>query len=144
MAFTVQVLARRFAFLLPNLVLLLPNPAEFGDSEQADRVEIHAERRGNTHVAGWRIYAEMEILDVFLHDIHSDFAKLYTAGHQYSRCALTIRKMRSTSVTSCNTSYKALLTTISRDCTPRQPSGRVCLTASSILSARSQSLLRLL
>jgi len=41
MAFTVEILARRFAFLLPQLFLLSLDPAEFGNGKDADSVQIH-------------------------------------------------------------------------------------------------------
>ena len=50
-AFPVQVLARRLAFLLPQLRLLLLDPAELRDGEDADGVEAHARRGGDAHTA---------------------------------------------------------------------------------------------
>jgi type I restriction enzyme, R subunit len=144
MAFAVEVLARRFAFLLAELVLLLLDPAQFGNGEDADGVQAHARRGRNPHSASRWIYAEMDIPNVLQNHIHRDVAQLKPRDHQYSCCALTIKKMRSTSATSCNTSYSARLMTCSRAWTPRQPSGRVFLTVSSILTASSSFWLRLL
>src|SRR5579863_6539878 len=108
MTFPVEILAGRFAFLIRNLLLLLPDPAELRDGKQADGVKIHSKRRGDTHLSSGRVNAQMNVLDIFFDDIHGDIAELDGCGHQYSFCCLTIRKMRSTSDASCKTSYRAL------------------------------------
>src|ERR1039457_1039357 len=144
MAFAVQVLAGRFAFLLIHLSLLLPNPAELGNRKHADGVEVHAKRCGDPHLAcGW-VDTQMDVLDVLLHHVHGNLTEVDSRDHQYSFCWLTMRKMRSTSPTSCNTSCRALLMASSFAWTPRHASCRAVLTASSIRRARSRSLLRLL
>src|SRR5258708_38741973 len=45
MALTVEILARGLTFLFPKLQLLLLNPRQLGNSEDADRVLTHARRR---------------------------------------------------------------------------------------------------
>ena len=43
----------------------------------------------------------MDVLDVLEDDVDRDVAKLDLGRHQYSVCALTMRKIRSTSASSC-------------------------------------------
>ena len=50
-----------------------------------------------------RIYAEMDILDVLEHYIDRESSELKHCAHQYSACALMMRKIRSTSATFCKT-----------------------------------------
>src|SRR6266511_2641530 len=111
MAFAVQVLARRFAFLLLQLPLLSFDPVEFGNGEDSDRLEIHPQRRRDAHPPGGRINAQVDVLDVLLHHFHGDFTQFDLRDHQYSLWCLMMRKMRSTSASSCKRSYNAALMT---------------------------------
>src|SRR5258708_36322695 len=74
----------------------------------------------------------MNILDVLQHHIDSDISKFYLRHRQYSRWALTIRKILSTSDSSFRITNNAALITCSRACIPRHPSGLTRFTASSI------------
>jgi hypothetical protein len=56
----------------------------------------------------------MDILYILQHQVHCDVAEFELRDHQYSRCALMIGKMRSTSAIFPNASYNALLITCSR------------------------------
>ena len=62
---------------------------------------LHAQRRGDPHRSGRWVDAQVDVLDVLFHHLHDDFAELDRRGHQYSLCCLMMRKMRSTSSTSC-------------------------------------------
>src|ERR1017187_4262100 len=96
MAFAVEVFAGWFALLLCHLLLLLPDPAELGDGKHADGVEVHAERGGDAHFAGGGGKRSDDVLDVLFDYLHRNPAQIDCRDHQYSRCALTMRKMRST------------------------------------------------
>ena len=88
---------------------------------------IHSQRSGYPDPAGGRIHAQVNVLDVLEHHVYCDITELDLRGHQYSFCALMMRKIRSTSATSCRMSYRACLITRSRGSTPRQSSGRTLL-----------------
>src|SRR5262245_48013760 len=135
MAFTVQILARGFAFLLLEFLLLF-DPTHLGNGEDADGVEAHPGRGRNPHPAARWINAQVDVFDILEHDIRGDITERDLRDHQYSFCALMMRKMRSTSATSCKMPNKACLITRSRGSTPRQSSGRTRLTVASICSAR--------
>ena len=81
MAFAVEVLARRFAFLLSELLLLVLDPAEFGNGKDADRVEIHTQGRRDSHPSGRRVYAQVDILDVLFYHLHGDLTELDLRDH---------------------------------------------------------------
>src|SRR5262249_41061967 len=132
MAFTVQILARGFAFLLLELLLLLFDPTQLGNGEDADSVEAHPGRGRNAYPAARRVNAQVDVFDILEYDIHRYITKRHLRDHQYSFCALMMRKMRSTSATSWRMPNKARLMTRSRGSTPRQSSGRTCLTLASI------------
>src|SRR5208337_3709351 len=114
MTFEIEILARCFAFLLPQLLLLLLYPAQFGNGKYADSVEIHPQRRRDAHPSCGRINAQVDVLDVLLHHLGDDFTQVDPRDHQYSFCCSMMRNMRSTSATFCKTPYKASLTTCSR------------------------------
>src|SRR5947199_7748689 len=59
MAFSVQILAGRLAFLFLKLSLLLLDPTQLRDCEDTDGVEAHAGWCGNGRAARWWMYAEM-------------------------------------------------------------------------------------
>jgi len=42
----------------------------------------------------------MDVLDILEHHVHRNVAEFELRGHQYSECALMMRKMRSTSASS--------------------------------------------
>src|SRR5262249_18777021 len=136
MAFTVHIFARGFAFLFLEFLLLLFNPTQPGNGEDANGVEAHPGRGRNPYPAARWVNAQVDVLDVLEHDIYGDITERDLRDHQYSFCALMMRKMRSTSATSCKMPNRACLITRSRGSTPRQPSGRTCLTVASICSAR--------
>src|SRR6478672_11506639 len=106
MTFAVQIVARRFAFLIPQLLLLPLDPDHFRDCKDTNAIEAHALRCRDTHLAARRIDTEMDVLDVFEHHVHGYFAKIDLRDCQYSACALMIAKIRSTSSTFCNTSLR--------------------------------------
>src|SRR5580692_664591 len=139
MALPVQIFPRRLAFLPLKLHLLAFDPIEFRDRKDADGVEFHPLRGGDAHTASRRIYAEVDVLDVLEHNVHRNPTQIELRCHQYSRCALTTKKMRSTSATFCKISYRAALMVCSRGETPLQPSGRTSRTAVSIFSASASS-----
>lgn len=100
-AFAVEVFTRRFAFLSLEFLLLAFDPAEFGDGEDADGVEVHLRRRRDAHPAGRRVDAQVDIFDVFEHHIYGDVSQFDAIhGYQYSFWALRMRKRRSTSALS--------------------------------------------
>src|ERR1039458_10267076 len=104
MALAFEVFAGRFAFLFAHFALLLADPTEFGNGEEADSLQFHTQRGGDAHFAGGRVDAEVDVLDVLLHDIYRDAAEFDASGHQYSLCSLTIKNMRSTSASFFRTS----------------------------------------
>src|ERR1700728_4439964 len=110
----ITVLARCLTFLLPELQLLPLDPPQFRNSEDTHCVQAHPRRGRDSHAARRRIYAQVYILDVLEHHIHSDFSQGNVAHHQYSLCALMIRNRRSTSAISRKTPYKPALITCSR------------------------------
>ncbi len=114
MALALQVFPRRFAFLLPELLLLRLDPAELGDREHPDGIQFHPQRCGDAYPAGGRVDAEVDVLDVFENDVHGDVAELDLGAHQSWGCCLTMRKIRSTSALSWRISYKACWITRSR------------------------------
>ena len=75
MAFAIQVLAGRFAFLLPHFLLLLPDPAELGDGKHTDGVDTHPLRSRDPDAPRRRVNAEMDILDVLQNHIDGDVAE---------------------------------------------------------------------
>src|SRR5215510_10390113 len=101
MAFTVQILARCFAFLSLEFLLLLFDPTQPGNGKDANGVETHPERGRNPHSTARWVHAQVDVLDVLEHDIHRDVTERDLRDHQYSLCALMMRKRRSTSATSC-------------------------------------------
>ena len=62
MTLSIKILSRGFAFLLTQLLLLLFDPAQFVERKDTNRIQLHAQGRGNPHRAGWRINAQMNIL----------------------------------------------------------------------------------
>src|SRR5205814_427048 len=138
-ALPVEILPRRLPLLLPQPLLLLPDPAQLGDGEEAKRVETHPYRSGHAHPSRRRMNAQMDVLDVLEHHVHRDLTQVQLGAHQYSPCALTMWKMRSTSPTSRRTSYSARLMTSSRAWTPRHPSGRAFFTVSSMRNASANA-----
>src|ERR1022692_3670904 len=66
MALAVKVFARRFAFLLTDLGLLLPDPTELGDGKHADAIKVHAKGGGDAYLASGRVNAQVDVLDVLL------------------------------------------------------------------------------
>src|SRR5207247_3848887 len=79
------------------------------------------------------------VLDILQDHVSFDVTQPDLRHHQYSPCALMIRKMHSTSASLRRISYNAALMTCSRAWTPRHPSGRTRLTAASSFSARSST-----
>ena len=71
----VEKLARCLPRLLPQLALLLLDPGELGDREDAQGVQVHARRRGDPDLAIRRIDAEMDVLDVLEDDLHRQVAQ---------------------------------------------------------------------
>src|SRR2546425_4611653 len=138
-ALAVHVLAGCLALLRPQLRLLLSDPIQLRNGEDPDGVDAHALRGRDTDTPRWGMDAEMDVLDVLQNHVHLDVTQLELRHHQYSPCALMIRKMRSTSASSRRVSYSAALMTCSRAWTPRHPSGRTRLTAASSFSARSST-----
>src|ERR1700730_1598701 len=110
-ALTIQILARRLALLPTELLLLLLDPAQFGDRKNANCIEGHTRRGRNADLASRGIDAEVDVLDVLQDHFHRYLTELKLGHHQYSFCALMMRKMRSTSAASCNTPYNAALMT---------------------------------
>src|SRR3990167_9494787 len=144
MAFQVQIFTRGFTLLSPKLFPLFFDPSEFRDREDANQVQTHPRWGGNPDSAGWRIDAEMDVFDVLQRHIHRDLAHFYLRDHQYSLCALMMRKMRSTSASFLPKSgSNSPLMMFSRVRMPRQPSGRTLFTVSSIFNANSSFWFRL-
>ncbi len=79
MAFTVQILARGFAFLFLEFLLLLLDPTQLGNGEDANGVEAHPGRGRNPHPAARWVNAQVDVLDVLEHDIHGDITELRSA-----------------------------------------------------------------
>src|SRR5215475_11956893 len=100
MAFTVHILARSFAFLFLEFLLLLSDPSQPGNSEDANGVKAHLGRGRNPHPAARWVNAQVDVFDVLEHDIHGDTTDRDLRDHQYSFCALMMRKIRSTWATS--------------------------------------------
>src|SRR5262245_21926416 len=94
MAFSIHILARRFALLFLQLPLLLFDPGKFGDRKYANGLDAHSLRGSNSHTSCRRMHAQMDILDVFPHDVDGDIAELDSSLHQYSVCALMMRNTR--------------------------------------------------
>src|SRR5215510_9364854 len=136
MAFTVHILAQGIAFLSLEFLLLLFDPTQLGNGEDANGVEAHPGRSRDPHLAARWVNAQVDVLDVLEHNIRGDITERDLRDHQYSFCALMMRKIRSASATSCKMPNRACLITRSRGSTPRQSSGRTCLTVASICSAR--------
>src|SRR5262245_28327898 len=122
MTFPVNIFAFRLAFLCPDFLLLPTNPIELRDREEAHRLQLHSLWRGDADPADRRMHAQVDVLDVLELHLHPRATKLELCCHQYSPCASTILKMRSTSATSFNKSNNAFLMTCSRAWTPRQSS----------------------
>src|SRR5439155_665108 len=122
-----------------QLRLLLFDPIQLRNGEDSDCVDAHTLRGRDAHMARRGMDAEMDVLDVLQDHVHLDVAELDLRHHQYSPCALMIRKIRSTSASSRRMSYNAALMTCSRAWTPRHPSGRTRLTVASSFSARSNT-----
>src|SRR5688572_668743 len=96
-AFAIEILARRLALLLPQLLLLLANPLQLGDREHADRVEAHARGCGDPDAASRGMDAQVDVLDVLQDHVHGEVAQLDLRNNQYSARAFMTRKIRSTS-----------------------------------------------
>src|SRR5207245_2224396 len=138
-ALSVQVLSPRLAFLFSKYCLLSPDPFKPRDRKQTNRVDAHPCRSRNADAPRWRVNTEVDILDVLKLHIDHDVTNVQLGAHQYSLCALIIRKIRSTSPASCSTPKRPALMTCSLARTPRHASGRTLFTVSSIFSARSST-----
>jgi hypothetical protein len=82
MALPIQILAGRFPLLLAQLPLLLLDPAQLGNGEDADGGEVHPRRGRNPHSAGRRINAQVDVLDVLANHVHRDLAQRDLRDHQ--------------------------------------------------------------
>jgi hypothetical protein len=104
MAFPVEILAWRLALLFEQLLLLPADPRQFRDREDAEHIHFHPQRRRDGHPPGRRMHAEVDVLDVLADDGDREVTECEIRLHQYSVCAQTIRKSRSTSASSWSTS----------------------------------------
>ena len=75
-ALAVQVLARRLALLLPELRLLLLDPAQLGDRERRGWCRGSCASGPRCAPARRGMDAEMDVLDVLQHHVHRDVAQL--------------------------------------------------------------------
>jgi hypothetical protein len=83
-AFPIEILAGRFALLFKELFLLLANPGELGDCEDPYCIEAQSHRGGYRDPACRRVYAEVDVLNVFVDDGHGKISKSDLRLHQYS------------------------------------------------------------
>src|SRR4051812_7128411 len=80
--------------LLADYSLLPPDPVELGDGEHPHGVQVHPPWRGDGDAPDRGVYAQVDVLDVLEHHLDGQIAELDLRAHQYSACALTIRKIR--------------------------------------------------
>ena len=92
------------AILLPQLALLLPDPRELRDGKQAHRLQRRVARRRDADAAVGGVDAQVHVADVLEANLDREAPQLQRRAHQYSGCALTMAKMRSTSPRSCRIS----------------------------------------
>ncbi|HWF11106.1 MAG TPA: hypothetical protein VG297_21705, partial [Bryobacteraceae bacterium] len=86
-AFALEVFAGRFPFLGFDFLLLLPNPCQLRNREDADGIEIHARRRGDPDLTDRRVNAQMDVFDVLAGDVDGHVAELQRVLKHFTRSA---------------------------------------------------------
>lgn len=79
-AFAVEVLARRLAFLRPQLGLLRAYPGQFADDKGTDGIVAEMPGRRDAHAPGRRMDAQVEVFDALAHHLDAEFTQLHAAA----------------------------------------------------------------
>jgi hypothetical protein len=84
MTFPVYIFSGRLALLISQLLLLLFDPGQFRNREDADSVEAHTPGRGYSDPPSRRMYAKVDVLDVLSNNVQRNVTELNLRLHQYS------------------------------------------------------------